>query len=284
MLNEQADQILGQEQLNQYVLKKTEEFAQSHVAFSQLSPTAKSYYDRAVGLLFVAEAMGGDFKTEFAHNMQRMAEIVLREFSGPTATPFISNDFAVVDQIVSDIRRIAKKNCRTSPPAVGYLTRLLSEPDPHGDELATLKNAGIQHYVVRSGKYKVDEELTKSWANSDHLSQPESFLVASIDLANIRNALIHRDPTAWPEDAIPCILSNAEIIVRACNASYEIDGTKAAKKLSSEYIRFGIRVRHNTFGLGRIVAVQQETFTVLFESGRQSTFVKMAAGNSFVLI
>lgn len=283
-LNEQADQILGQEQLNQYVLKKTEEFAQSHVAFSQLSPTAKSYYDRAVGLLFVAEAMGGDFKTEFAHNMQRMAEIVLREFSGPAATPFISNDFAVVDQIVSDIRRIAKKNCRTSPPAVGYLTRLLSEPDPHGDELTTLKNAGIQHYVVRSGKYKVDEELTKSWANSDHLSQPESFLVASIDLANIRNALIHRDPTAWPEDAIPCILSNAEIIVRACNAPYEIDGTKAAKKLSSEYIRFGIRVRHNTFGLGRIVAVQQETFTVLFESGRRTTFVKMAAGNSFVLI
>ena len=214
-----------------------------------------------------------------------MAEVVLREFSGPAATPFISNDFAVVNQIVSDIRRIAKKNCRTSPPAVGYLTRLLSEPDPHGDELTTLKNAGIQHYVVRSGKYKVDAELTKSWAKSDRLPQPESFLIASIDLANVRNTLIHRDPTAWPEDAIPCILSNAEIIVRACNVAHEIDGTKATKKiLSDEYIRFGMRVRHNTFGLGRIVNVQKETFTVLFENGKQTTFLKLAAANSFVLI
>ena len=283
-LNEQADQILGQEQLSQYVLKKSEEFARSHVVFSQLSPSAKSYYDRAVGLLFVAEATGGNFNTEFAHNMQRTAETILQEFSGPAATPFITMDSAIIDRIVSDIRRIAKKGCRTSPPAVGYLTRLLSEPDPHGDELTTLKNAGIQHFVVRSGKYKINEDVVKSWSNSSRLSQPDRFLTAAIDLANMRNTLIHRDPAAWPEDAVPLILSNAEILVRECSVAGDTDVANAVKRLTAGYVKFGMRVRHDTFGLGRIVDVQQETFTVLFESGKQATFAKWAVEKSFALI
>lgn len=283
-LNEQADQILGQEQLNQYVLKKSEEFARSHVVFSQLSPSAKSYYDRAVGLLFVAEATGENFNTEFAHNMQRMAETILQEFSGPAATPFITMDSAIIDRIVSDIRRIAQKGCRTSPPAVGYLTRLLSEPDPHGDELTTLKNAGIQHFVVRSGKYKINEDVVKSWSNSSRLSQPDRFLTAAIDLANMRNTLIHRDPAAWPEDAVPLILSNAEILVGECSVAGDTDVANVVKRLTAEYVRFGMRVRHDTFGLGRIVDVQQETFTVLFESGKRAAFAKWAVEKSFALI
>lgn len=80
------------------------------------------------------------------------------------------------------------------------------------------------------------------------------------------------------------ILSNAEILVRECSAAGDTDVANAVKRLTAEYVKFGMRVRHDTFGLGRIVDVQQESFTVLFESGKRATFAKWAVEKSFVLI
>ena len=73
-------------------------------------------------------------------------------------------------------------------------------------------------------------------------------------------------------------------MVGECSVAGDTDVANVVKRLTAEYVRFGMRVRHDTFGLGRIVDVQQETFTVLFESGKRAAFAKWAVEKSFALI
>lgn len=288
----QTDELLGQEKFGRYILKRSSEFLLEHPVFARLSPAAKRYYDKAVGLLFISELTGGEFKTEFAHNMQRMAETVLWDASGKDAVPFKTQDPALAERIVNDIRTVSRQ-CVIGRPAARYLTKLLTEDDPYSDELKTLKSAGIMHFIVRSGRYGIAPAIADTW-DSSPLASPDDFLVAALDLSSTRNALIHKDPAAWPSDPIPLILANAETLVTRCRPALQDAPRKAGadaasaedavrQPLTAAYISVGTKVQHSIFGRGMIVLVLSDTFTVDF-SGTRKAFLKSSAEKVFTIL
>ena len=262
-----------------------------HQAFNHLCPEARPYYEKAIGLLFVAELTGGEFKTEFAHNMQRVAEITLQKYAGSGARPFKTTDFGLTQQIVSDIRDLARRNSRYIP-APKYLQKLISENTTYGDELCTLKSAGIMHYIVRSGKYTIERSIKVSWENREKLERPSDFLIATLELANVRNALIHGGRVEkWPEDPIPVITRNAEILVEACKfvAEENVDSqvTPTANLdlvLAENHIKPGNRVKHVLLGEGTIVDVLPKTFSVDFDNSTRKAFLLSSAQKFFTAI
>lgn len=290
-VQEHTASLLSQTKFQSYIKKRSSEFNQLHKVFASLSAEAAPYYEKAIGLLFIAELTGGDFKTEFAHNMQRVAEITLQQYAGNNAKPFKTKDAALAKQIVSDIRYLSKKH-GTFQPALTYLNNLITMPSTYGDELSTLKSAGIMHYIVRCGKYPVEHAIRESWENSQSLDNSDQFLIAALDLANVRNTLIHvGQAEKWPEDPIPMITRNAETVVMACQKEQRSQesvakGVTAAKSepaLHEQDIQLGNRVKHLTLGEGTIVDFTQTTVTIDFDESNQKVFLKDSFPRYFIL-
>lgn len=273
-VNEATDRLISFDKFKSYIEQVKESYYSQHPLFKTLKSNAKIYFEKAIGLLAVAELTGGEFKTEFAHNMQRMAETVLQNYSGSNAKPFKTSDFAVADQIVEDIRTISQC-CSTGKPSPKYISKLITEFGPFSDELTTLKSAGIMHYIIRSAKYPISDEIVNSWSNCKPIEKPEEFLIASLDLANIRNALIHRESSKWPEDPIPKILENAEVILSHCFIT--------PKALTSLDVRPDTRVQHKTFGDGFIKSVSNGSFVVQFDNGTAKTFMIQPTSSNFTV-
>ena len=253
---EYADGLMAVDKFQAHIQENLRTFNTLHPVFQSLSAEAKAYYDRAVGLIAIAELTRDDFKTEFAHNMQRMAEVVLSQYAGSEAQPFKTVDPALAERITNDIREIAE-NCATAKPSPKYLLNLLTQPDRYPDTLQTLKSAGILHYITRSGKYPISLELLSTWSNAEPLKDAGGFLVAALDLANTRNTLIHTGKDDWTEDVVPQILKNAETLVAACGVE--------PRPLTKKDIRMGRRVQHKTLGYGIIRTVEDGRFWVEFE-------------------
>ena len=217
-INETTDELLNQDSFRDYTKDKADQFVAERPSFSKLSGDVKEYFEKALRLLFIEDLVGGDFQTEFAHNIQRMSEALLSSYAGASAIPYkLSEDeMAKVHTITNDIRRIAGK-CVTDKPSPSYIVKLITEHDKYNETLKKLKSSGIMHYVVRSGRYSVPESVLTTWTHASILADPDGFLVAVLDLANIRNALIHdKMKDDWPEDSRPMILKNAELLVNAC--------------------------------------------------------------------
>ena len=229
---------------------------------------------------------GGEFKTEFAHNMQRVAEITLQKYAGNKAKPFKTTDFSLSQQIVSDIRNLARRYSRYTP-APKYLQKLITEDTTYGDELCTLKSAGIMHYIVRSGKYTIERPIKVSWENREKLENSTDFLIAALELANVRNALIHEGQAEkWPEDPIPMITRNTEILVEACKL-VDNQGTPAVNLelvLTEQRIKPGVRVKHVALGAGTIADVLPTTFSVDFDKSNRKAFLLSSAPKFFTVL
>lgn len=290
-INTQQDNILNQKKFESYIQKRTSEFNSEHPVLADLHTTAQLYYKKAIGLLFVSELTGSEFKTEFAHNMQRTAESILLEYSGSEALPYKTKDYATADQIVHDIRKIGGQ-CITSRPSPKYLTRLLTEEGPYSDEMKTLKSAGIMHYIIRSGKYEIPSSIKSTWKRTERLIRSDPFLVATLDLSSIRNTLIHRDQEQWPEDPVPSIIRNVEMIAENCKK--HTDDTRGQKTvqpvslkahnmgvLKSSDLRVGRKVKHRQYGMGKVVELRDSTFSVDFGPKGRKAFLLSSASLYF---
>lgn len=290
-VQEHTENLLSQSKFKAHIRKRTAEFGQTHQAFEHLCPEARPYYEKAIGLLFVAELTGGEFKTEYAHNMQRVAEVTLQKYAGNKAKSFKTTDFGLSQQIVSDIRDLARRYSRYAP-APKYLQKLITEETTYGDELGTLKSAGIMHYIVRSGKYTIERSIKVSWENREKLDKPADFLIAALELANVRNALIHEGRAEkWPEDPVPVITRNTEILVEACKLvaeeNVEAQGTPAVNLelvLTEQRIKPGTRVKHMTLGAGTIADVLPTTFSVDFDQSNRKAFLLSSAPKFFTVL
>lgn len=148
------------------------------------------------------------------------------------------------------------------------------------------------HYIVRSGKYTIERSIKVSWENREKLERPSDFLIATLELANVRNALIHGGRVEkWPEDPIPVITRNAEILVEACKfvAEENVDSqvTPTANLdlvLAENHIKPGNRVKHVLLGEGTIVDVLPKTFSVDFDNSTRKAFLLSSAQKFFTAI
>lgn len=257
---EYSDALLSIKGFERHIKENKEIYEARYPAFQDLSAKAKEYYDRAIGLLSVSEMLKENFSTEIAHNLQTMAKVVLSQYAGNRALPYKTEDENTARKICHDIQT-ASQNCKTNPPGRKWLYDLLMKEDKFSNELKELKSLAINHYILRSGKYAVPSELSRTWLYKDKLNNPYEFLIAALDLANIRNTLIHnleeRSEGIWAEDIIPQILGNAEKIVSMSHVDPRL--------LHANDIISGVRVRHTKFGYGYIKTVTSDRFSIVFD-------------------
>ena len=148
------------------------------------------------------------------------------------------------------------------------------------------------HYIVRSGKYTIERPIKVSWENREKLENSTDFLIAALELANVRNALIHEGQAEkWPEDPIPVITRNTEILVKACELvtkkNVDSQGTPAVNLelvLTEQRIKPGTRVKHVTLGAGTIADVLPTTFSVDFDKSNRKAFLLSSAPKFFTVL
>lgn len=271
----------------QYISENLSKFRNNNPIFNNLPAKANDFFEKAMGLLFIGEFTGSDFKTEFAHNMQRMAESLLIFASGTNAQLFKTNDSSLAMQIADDIYKATKK-CATSYVSKRYVSDLLTKESRFGDDLLGLKSAGVFHYVIRSGKYTIPSGVKDSWNRKTLPCDPDKFLIAVTDIANTRNVLIHPSDKKWPDDPIPMILSNMEIIIKGC-CNGKISNMPASTKpitdaVKSSDITIGLKLKHCTYGVGTVISNYEQSFTVNFKEVGNKVFMKYSAEKYFTKI
>lgn len=186
-------------EMNQYL----SEYLQEHPEYNKLPKIPRQYFDNAIGLMALSEKLGYNFKTEIVHNLERLVQLLLQDKIGDKAKPY-KTDSASAHKITLDIRNIAKNRCKVGIPGEGYLMDLFTKESKFNDELERCKSLAIQCYVVCGGKYRIADYIQGTWSFKKLNGQaPEEFLVAALDLTNIRNAMIHDDNELWKTDYLP---------------------------------------------------------------------------------
>lgn len=284
VIDSDTTKLVTNNNFKQYISENLSKFRNNNPIFNNLPAKANDFFEKAMGLLFIGEFTGSDFKTEFAHNMQRMAESLLIFASGTNAQLFKTDDSSLAMQIADDIHKATKK-CVTSYVSKRYVSDLLTKESKFGDDLLSLKSAGVFHYVIRSGKYTVPSGVKGSWNRNTLPCDPDKFLVAVTDIANTRNVLIHPSDKKWPDDPIPMILANMEIIIKGCCDS-KTNSKLASKKpitnaLKASDITVGAKLKHCTYGIGTVISNYEQSFTVNFNDVGNKVFMKYSAEKYF---
>ena len=285
VVDSHTEKLINNSNFSQYIKDNITKFKANNPIFNNLPKEANEFFVKAMGLLYIGEITGSDFKTEFAHNMQRMAESLLVYASGTNAKLFKSADSKLASQIADDIHK-ATKNCVTSSLSKRYVTDLVLKESKFGDDLLSLKSAGVFHYIVRSGKYLISDDVANSWNRKTLSGDPDKFVAAVIDIANTRNVLIHPSDKKWPDDPIPTLLAYMEIIIKNCvaNNSAITNAAKATNALKPSDIAIGSKLKHNTYGIGTVISNYDQSFTVNFNTVGNKVFMKYSAEKYFTKV
>lgn len=83
--SELIEQMFNKQRFHDYVGSNIASFYEAHPLFKLLTPNAQKYFNKAIGLLYLSDYVGVDFKVEFIHNTQRCLEVYLREIIGKNA-------------------------------------------------------------------------------------------------------------------------------------------------------------------------------------------------------
>ena len=199
------------EELQKYIT----EYKSAHDLVENIPTESASYLNSAIGLMVLSDRLGYNFDTEILHNLQRFAETYIRWQIGPNAVPF-KTDEDTAYKIAEDIRKSAKRLCKTQKPGEGYIVELLSDRNrKYNDELEKCKNLAIECYAVGSNRYPVPLNTKRSWQNIISIDSAETFLCEVIDLANIRNDAVHKGNNSWRTDSLPYAWKIVDDIVRS---------------------------------------------------------------------
>lgn len=192
-----------------------DEYMTQNPEFRKLTGVAKIYFEKAVRFMGLSSLIDIPMETEFVHNIQRMAESLLSEFIGSQGRPYLTSEDKATE-IAEEIREVLTE-CITASPSQDYIVKLLSRK-ANGNTMKVLKSLALEHYVVRSGKYELNDTIKRTWSNIKKLDNAEEFCIAAVDLSNIRNKLIHPDKeeNIWMTDMTATVLDKAKIVVREC--------------------------------------------------------------------
>ena len=205
--------IVSDEKLKEKIEERYREYLKLHSEYASIPSEAERYFRHGMSLIFVGELTGMEFSTEFAHNMQKAAERILWAAAGEKAVPFVTKDRFMIDQISTQIRKDVKA-LNTQIPSRHFVEVVISS-EIEGDKMDSLKKAAIQHYIVRSHRFKVKKEIYSTWGCQKLAGNPEDFLKAALGLSNMRNVLVHQSEEKWPEDPVTAMLLDLRIIIEA---------------------------------------------------------------------
>ena len=228
-----------QEYLNKYIAE--------HPQYQDLPDTARVYFNNIIELVAFSEKLGLSFKEATAHYILKFIHQLLLEKIGNKVKPF-KTDTDSASTIIKDIRRISINGCKVAPPGETYLLDLLTKEAKYsGDEFDKCKSLVIQCYIVCSGKYRVPDYIMGTWGiKSFSKDNPEKFLIAALDLTNIRNIMIHDKMELWSTDNLPyafscmdtVMLYIGKVVKNAVQYQDDVDlnETVVAQRLRSEII------------------------------------------------
>lgn len=281
VIDSATEKLVANSNFKDYIKSRLDEFVRNNPIFAKLPNQAKEFFEKAMGLLYIGEYTGADFKTEFAHNMQRMAETLLLYASGNTAVVYKTEDKDTASEIANEIHAITRR-CSTCVLGVQYIIDLLTKESRFGDELQSLKSAGVFHYIIRSQKYSIPNAVTNTW-NIKFMAEPDKFLIAVTDVANVRNCLIHPSDKKWPQDPVPMTIAHIETIIKNCYCVERSDTISATKKgIKTEDIKDGVVLKHETYGVGTVVNNTKQSFIVDFKEYGRKVFMKYSSEKYFV--
>ena len=141
---------------------------------------------------------------------------------GAKAKPY-KTDSVSAKKITNDIRKIAKAKCKAGIPSEGFMIDLLTCASKYNDELERCKSLAVQCYIVCSGKYRVPGMISDSWKfKKFQYPNPEGFIVAALDLTNIRNVMIHEGNEVWTTDYLPYAFDCLELVMKYFGQDKEI--------------------------------------------------------------
>lgn len=216
-------------ELQKYIL----EYKTAHSLVENIPSESASYLDNAIGLMVLSDRLGYNFDTEILHNLQRFAETYVHWQIGSNAVPF-KTDENTAYKIAEDIRKSAKRLCKTQKPGEGYIVELLSDRNrKYNDELEKCKNLAIECYAVGSNRYPVSFEIIRSWQKTISPDCAETFLCEVIDLANIRNDAVHKGNDSWRTDNLPYAWKIVDDIVCSFKENY-MDSDEDEEDLDEE--------------------------------------------------
>ena len=231
------------DEIQQYV----NNYISEHPQYQDLPVSAKVYFNNIIELVAFSEKLGLSFKEATAHYILKFTHQMLLEKIGKKAKPFKTDTDSAL-KIAKDIRKISINGCKVSPPGEGYLLDLLTTvPKYSGDDFERCKSLVIQCYVVCSGKYRIPDYIMGTWGiQSFNKDNPEKFLIAALDLTNIRNVMIHDKMELWTTDYLPyafecmdtVMLYIGQAIVNTVqyNEDVELNETIVTQKLYSEIV------------------------------------------------
>lgn len=212
-VDEAISRVVEASVFQSHIKEKMKEYLNEQPVFAGLPKEAARYFRQGMSLLFVGELTGTDFVTEFSHNIQKTAESILEDAAGEHALPFLSSDPREIEVICKKIHKAASL-CESQIPSKKFIEDLISR-EYEGSRMDSLKKAGIQHYMVRSGAFKIRKTIQKTWRIQRLQGEPEAFLGSVLDLANIRNILVHEKENRWPEDAVTAMLNHLKVIIKS---------------------------------------------------------------------
>ena len=214
-VNLKIENIVKDSHFRKYIEFKLKEYRVLNPYCKNLPKEANNYFIQGMSLLFVGELTGVSFSTEFAHNIQRSAECLLEYTAGITAIPFTTMDRELIAKITKKIRDDAKI-CTTQIPSKKFIEDILL-PNNKNKVTDSLKKTGIEHYIVRSHNFRIASHIFHTWKKNRINGDSRIFLKSVVDLANIRNVLVHEKEDCWPEDAVTKILNSFKYIIKCCN-------------------------------------------------------------------
>ena len=205
--------IVSDEKLKEKIEERYREYLKLHPEYASIPSEAERYFRQGMSLIFVGELTGMEFSTEFAHNMQKAAERILWAAAGEKAVPFVTKDRFMIEQISTQIRKDAKAMNMQIPSR--HFVEVVISSESEEEKMDSLKKAAIQHYIVRSHKFKVKKEIYSTWVCQKLVGNPKDFLKAALGLSNMRNVLVHQSEETWPEDPVTAMLIELRIIIEA---------------------------------------------------------------------
>jgi len=205
------------ESLKLRIANKLSVFFAEHPEYS-CEGRPEKYLNNALRLYFLMDFSGDEFNMEIIHNFQRYVEERLIVTAGMNAMRLAR------EQDDRKTGKIIKKIMGDFPPgripSYNYFKSFLVKDNYYQEELQNindLKKLAIMHYLIRSGKFKISSRIRESWeTESFSESSARDFLSASIQLANLRNNFIHRNPDQWPENPLPKMFKLVDEILKAC--------------------------------------------------------------------
>ena len=210
MMNVASDNLKSRCEAN------AKKFLVEHPAFRELSGDAQRFFRTALDLDLIGKDMGADFNNEVLLNLQRSGEEIIKGHVTKDAIQMVADEATCTDinaklyDVISDCR--VKRT-----PTVAYLQRLLNAEDQYHEVLTKFKGISLGQYITFSKNWpEMTAMYSDNWDVSELKIDPDEFIVAALDLCNIRNQVTHENTDEpWKTDQVPYAIVCLKKIINA---------------------------------------------------------------------